>query len=46
MKAVSKAIIYLKEHELFTLEDLDSTLQGMSEKAKGIHADMKKHLPA
>ena len=42
LKAVSKAIIYLKEHELFTLEDLDSTLQGMSEKAKGIHADMKK----
>lgn len=42
LKAVSKAIIYLKEHELFTLEDLESTLQGMSEKAKGIHADMKK----
>ena len=34
---------YLKEHELFTLEDLDTALQGMSEKAKGIHADMKKH---
>ena len=42
LKAVSKAIIYLKEHELFTLEDLDAALQGMSEKAKGIHADMKK----
>ena len=42
LKAVSKAIIYLKEHELFTLEDLDTALQGMSEKAKGIHADMKK----
>lgn len=42
LKAVSKAMIYLKEHELFTLEDLDTALQGMSEKAKGIHADMKK----
>ena len=42
LKAVSKAMIYLKEHELFTLEDLDAALQGMSEKAKGIHADMKK----
>ena len=29
LKAVSKAIIYLKEHELFTLEDLDAALQGM-----------------
>ena len=35
-------MIYLKEHELFTLADLDTALQGMSEKAKGIHADMKK----
>ena len=42
LKAVSKAMIYLKEHELFTLEDLDAALQGMSEKSKGIHADMKK----
>ena len=42
LKAVSKAVIYLKEHELFTLEDLDTALQGMSEKTKGIHADMKK----
>ena len=42
MKAVSKAIIYLKEHELFTLEDLDAALQGMSEKSKGINAAMKK----
>lgn len=41
LKAVSKAIIYLKEHELFTLEDLDAALQGMSEKSKGINADMK-----
>ena len=42
LKAVSKAIIYLKEHELFTLEDLDAALQGMSEKSKSIHAAMKK----
>ena len=42
LKAVSKALIYLKEHELFTLEDLDTTLQGMNEKAGAINADMKK----
>lgn len=42
LKAVSKAMIYLKVHELFTLEDLDTALQGMSEKAKGINAAMKK----
>ena len=42
LKAVSKAIVYLKEHELFTLEDLDAALQGMSEKSKGINAAMKK----
>ena len=35
LKAVSKAMIYLKEHELFTLEDLDTALQGMSEKVQG-----------
>lgn len=42
LKAVSKAIIYLKEHELFTLEDFDAALQGMSEKCKGINTAMKK----
>ena len=42
LKAVSKAMIYLKEHELFTLEDLDTALQGMNEKARVINADMKK----
>lgn len=42
LKAVSKAMIYLKEHELFTLEDLDAALQGMSEKSKGSNAAMKK----
>ena len=42
LKAVSKALIYLKEHELFTLEDLDTALQGVNEKAGAINADMKK----
>ena len=42
LKAVSRALIYLKEHELFTLEDLDTALQGMNEKAGAINADMKK----
>ena len=42
LKAVSQALIYLKEHELFTLEDLDTALQGVSEKARTINADMKK----
>ena len=42
LKAVSRAMIYLKEHELFTLEDLDTALQGMNEKARAINADMKK----
>jgi len=47
LKAVSKAMIYLKEHGLFTLEDLDVALQGMSEKSKGINASYEeKHLPA
>ena len=42
LKAVSKALIYLKEHELYTLEDLDTALQGVNEKAQTINADMKK----
>lgn len=42
LKAVSRAMIYLKEHELFTLEDLGTALQGMNEKAGAINADMKK----
>ena len=42
LKAVSKAMLYLKEHELFTLEDLDAALQGVSEKAKAINNDLKK----
>ena len=42
LKDVSHAMIYLKEHELFTLEDLDTALQGMNEKAGAINADMKK----
>ena len=42
LKSVSESMVYLKEHELFTLEDLDVALQGMSEKTKSIHAKMKK----
>ena len=34
LKAVSKALIYLKEHELFTLEDLDTAPQGVNEKSR------------
>ena len=41
LKAVSKAVNYLKAHGLFTLEDLDAALQGMSKKSKTINADMK-----
>lgn len=42
LKAVSHAMIYLKAHNLFTLEDLDTALQGVNEKARTINADMKK----
>lgn len=42
LKSVSQALIYLKEHELFTLEDLDTALQGMTEKSQTINAEMKK----
>ena len=35
-------MVYLREHELFTLEDLDTALQGVNEKARAINADMKK----
>ena len=42
LKAVSQAMNYLQEHELFTLEDLDAALQGVNEKAKTISAEIKK----
>ena len=42
LKAVSKAVNYLKEQGLFTLEDLDTALQGVNEKSKSINATMKK----
>ena len=42
LKTISQATVYLQRHELFTLEDLDAALQGMSEKSKGINAAMKK----
>ena len=35
-------MVYLKERELFTLEDLDMALQGVNEKARAINAYMKK----
>ena len=41
LKAVSKALIYLKEHELFTLEDLDTALQGVNQRAGAISKEMK-----
>lgn len=41
LKAVSKALIYLKEHELFTLEDLDTAMQGVNEKAGAISKEMR-----
>ena len=34
-------MIYLKEHELFTLKDLDAALQGVNEKAGVISKEMK-----
>ena len=34
LKSVSKAVVYLREHELFTLEDLDTALQGVNDKAR------------
>ena len=41
LKAVSRAMIYLKEHGLFTLEDLDTALQGVNQKAGVISKEMK-----
>jgi len=41
LKAVSRAMIYLKEHGLFTLEDLDAALQGVNQKAGVISKEMK-----
>ena len=42
LKVVSRAMIYLKEHDLLTLEDLDTALQGVNEKTRAIHVEMKK----
>jgi len=42
LKSVSKAVVYLREHELFTLEDLDTALQGVTEKSQTINTAMKK----
>ena len=42
LKTISQATVYLQRHELFTLEDLDIALQGVSEKATAIREDMQK----
>lgn len=41
LKTISQATVYLQRHELFTLEDLDIALQGVSEKATAIREDMQ-----
>ncbi|MCG4693992.1 MobA/MobL family protein [Coprococcus eutactus] len=41
LKAVSQAINYLREHQLLTLEDLDTALQGVNERAGAISKEMK-----
>ena len=46
LKAVSKAVNYLKEQGLFTLEDLDTALQGVNEKSKSINAARPNHAAA
>ena len=42
LKVVSQAMIFLKSHELFTLEELDIVLLQMKEKASTISTEMKK----
>lgn len=42
LKTISQATAYLQQHELFTLEDLDTALQGVSDKATSIREDMQK----
>lgn len=41
LKAVSKAMIFLKSHELFSLEDLDAALLQIKRKASTISTEMK-----
>ena len=40
--AVSNALNHLQKHGLFTLEDLDTALQAVNERAGAINAEMKK----
>ena len=42
MKAVSQAVVYLKAHELFTLEDLDEALQEVNARVTSTSTAMKK----
>jgi len=41
LKTVSQAVVYLKQHEVFTQEDLDASLTSVQEKASGISKEMK-----
>ena len=41
LKTFANAVNYLKAHELFTLEDLDTALQGVNERAGAISKEMK-----
>ena len=42
LKAVSQAVVYLKAHELFTLEDLDEALQEVNARVTSTSTAMKK----
>lgn len=42
LKNVSTALIYLKSHDLVTLDDLDTALQELDERAKPINAKIRK----
>lgn len=42
LKAVSQAMLYLQEHDLSTLEDLDAALLGVNTRARELSAAMKK----
>ncbi len=41
LKTVSQAIVYLKQHELYTLEDLDAALSPIQETASAISKEMR-----
>ncbi len=41
LKAVSASIVYLKDHDILTLEKLDETLSSLNDKADAIRSSMK-----